>query len=51
VYSQGEVFGIVLLKDKKPGQPEELVTPTAAFLKASASEEKEPDPPEPFEYP
>eukprot|EP01103_Thecamoeba_quadrilineata_P009829 TRINITY_DN1999_c0_g6_i1.p1 TRINITY_DN1999_c0_g6~~TRINITY_DN1999_c0_g6_i1.p1 ORF type:complete len:976 (-),score=173.29 TRINITY_DN1999_c0_g6_i1:35-2962(-) len=47
---QGEVFGIVLLKDTKPGFPEELVTPTTTFSKG-ASEEKEPDPPEPFEYP
>eukprot|EP01117_Protostelium_nocturnum_P011551 TRINITY_DN418_c0_g1_i1.p1 TRINITY_DN418_c0_g1~~TRINITY_DN418_c0_g1_i1.p1 ORF type:complete len:986 (-),score=320.55 TRINITY_DN418_c0_g1_i1:97-3054(-) len=46
--------GITLLKDKKPDQPEELVTPAAASGTSSGApkveEEKEPEPPAPFVY-
>jgi len=40
-----------MLKDTKPHLPEELITPTITATKSAATEEKEPEPPEPFEYP
>ncbi len=45
------VFGIVLLKDKRPDLPENLVKP-AKPATAGAEEEEgdEPAPPEPFEF-
>jgi 26S proteasome regulatory subunit N2 len=43
-----QVFGIVILKDLKSGEPVELIKSETS---ASKSEEKEPEPPEPFEYP
>jgi len=45
---KGENFGIVLLKDQHPDQPEEFVSLTTT---TSTKEEKEPEPPEPFEFP
>jgi len=37
-----------MLKDLHPDQPEELITLQTA---AKTTEEKEPEPPEPFEFP
>ncbi|XP_078488674.1 26S proteasome non-ATPase regulatory subunit 1 [Ciona intestinalis] len=44
--------GIILLKDKKPGEPEQLLEPVAAGgpKKEETDEEDEPSPPEPFEF-
>ena len=41
--------GIVLLKDSQKNDPEDLVQPVAAGG-PKVEEDKEPDPPEPFEY-
>jgi len=46
-----EPFGVVVLKDNKPGEQEEIISgkvPTAPG--AQEDEEEEPEPPEPFEY-
>merc|ERR1711988_637022 len=52
---KGEISGIIMLKDLKPDQPEELIKPQAvASTQAAASapaEEQEPEPPAPFNYP
>jgi len=45
----GEVFGIVMLRDNRPGEPEELVSQTGK-LGISAAEEPEPEPPAPFQW-
>ena len=54
-FVQGEISGIIMLKDLKPDQPEELIKPQAvASTQAAASapaEEQEPEPPAPFNYP
>jgi len=52
---EGEVVGIVMLKDAKPESPEQLVSATAATSSSTtntvkAPEEPEPEPPEPFIY-
>lgn len=39
------IGGIVIVRDTRKSEPEDLVQPVAA-----GEEEKEPDPPEPFEY-
>ena len=41
--------GIIMLKDTKKSEPEELVEPVQAGG-PKVEDEKEPDPPEPFEY-
>lgn len=41
--------GIIMLKDKNQSEPEELVEPVQAGG-PKVEDEKEPDPPEPFEY-
>lgn len=43
------IGGIVLLRDHKTGEKEELVEPVQAGG-PKVEEEKEPEPPEPFEY-
>lgn len=43
------IGGIIILKDNKKQDPEDLVEPVAAGG-PKVQEEKEPDPPEPFEY-
>lgn len=43
------IGGIVIVRDTKKGEPEELVQPVAAGG-PKVDEEKEPEPPEPFEY-
>ena len=43
------IGGIIMLKDNKKQDPEDLVEPVAAGG-PKVQEEKEPDPPEPFEY-
>ncbi|KAG9508808.1 26S proteasome non-ATPase regulatory subunit 1, partial [Fragariocoptes setiger] len=43
------IGGIILMKDTRPDEPEELVEPVIAHG-SKAGEEKEPEPPEPFEY-
>lgn len=49
-----DINGIVMLRDTKPGTPEELVTPAAATGTAGTTgaqdNEPEPEAPEPFEY-
>lgn len=51
---KGRVTGILLLKDTKPGEAEEIIEMSTPEVKAAGSdaagEEKEPSPPEPFEY-
>uniref|UniRef100_H2Y5H4 26S proteasome regulatory subunit RPN2 C-terminal domain-containing protein n=1 Tax=Ciona savignyi TaxID=51511 RepID=H2Y5H4_CIOSA len=44
--------GIILLKDKQAGEPEQLLEPVAAGgpKKEENDEEDEPPPPEPFEF-
>ena len=44
------IGGIILMKDGKSSEPEELVEPVQAGGPKAEEEEKEPDPPEPFEY-
>lgn len=43
------IGGVILLRDTKNTEPEELVEPVQAGG-PKMEEEKEPDPPEPFEY-
>jgi len=43
----GDVFGIILLRDKIPGKEENFISPATT---GSKEEETEPQPPEPFEY-
>ena len=54
IFVEGEVFGIVMLKDMKPEVEEKLVQPSAAAAASSASgakeDEPEPNAPEPFVY-
>jgi 26S proteasome regulatory subunit N2 len=47
-----DVSGIVLLRDTKPGEQEDLINDsvTASTTTAAAAEENEPNPPEPFEF-
>ena len=45
----GDVFGIVMLKDKTPGVEEQLVS-QAALGSAKGDEENEPQPPEAFVF-
>jgi len=51
---QHDVFGIVVLRDLKPGEPEDLVTPTGHFATTTAAgpaqDEPEPEPPAPFQW-
>eukprot|EP01113_Clastostelium_recurvatum_P036086 TRINITY_DN509_c0_g1_i1.p1 TRINITY_DN509_c0_g1~~TRINITY_DN509_c0_g1_i1.p1 ORF type:complete len:961 (+),score=274.09 TRINITY_DN509_c0_g1_i1:139-3021(+) len=50
---QRDVYGIVLLKNQRPDEPEELVTPSGRFTAASATptpDEQEPEPPAPFQW-
>eukprot|EP00795_Rhopilema_esculentum_P016346 gene16346-7738_t len=44
------VGGIVLLKDSKSEEPENLIEPLPASMTTDSEDEKEPDPPEPFTY-
>ena len=44
-----QIGGIVLLKDTQPNEPEDLIEPVIAHF-SRTEEEKEPEPPEPFEY-
>jgi len=45
----GEVFGIVMLHDNRPGEAEQLVSQTGK-LGISTTEEPEPEPPAPFQW-
>jgi 26S proteasome regulatory subunit N2 len=45
---QGDLLGIVMLKDKKPEEKEELIT--EAVTTTTVEVEAEAPPPEPFEY-
>jgi len=45
----GEVFGIVMLRDNNPNEPEELVSQTGK-LGITTTEEPEPEPPAPFQW-
>jgi len=45
----GDAFGIIMLKDKTPDAEETFVSPATSGT-GSKDEEKEPDPPESFEY-
>jgi 26S proteasome regulatory subunit N2 len=48
---KGDVFGIVVLKDNTPGEPENLITLATASTSTPIVDEKEPEPPKPFLYP
>jgi len=43
------IGGIILMDDRKPDEPEDLIEPVTAHC-SKVEEEKEPEPPEPFEY-
>ena len=43
------IGGIVMLRHTKPGEDEDLVEPVAAFG-PKPEEDREPEPPQPFEY-
>lgn len=49
---KGEVGGILLMADKQPGEPEELINPSAPTAEGSGSSgaQDEAAPFEPFEY-
>jgi hypothetical protein len=46
------VFGIVILHDNKPGEPEEFVAPgkLASGSSTAQDDEPEPEPPAPFQW-
>lgn len=44
-----QIGGIILMNDTKPDEPEDLIEPVTAHC-SKVEEEKEPEPPEPFEY-
>lgn len=44
-----QIGGIILMDDLKPDEPEDLIEPVTAHC-SKVEEEKEPEPPEPFEY-
>lgn len=44
-----QIGGIILMNDTKPDEPEDLIEPITAHC-SQVKEEKEPEPPEPFEY-
>lgn len=44
-----QIGGIILMKDTRPSEPEDLIEPVSAHC-SKVEEEKEPEPPEPFEY-
>ena len=44
-----QIGGIIMMNDTKPSEPEDLIEPVKTHC-SKVEEEKEPDPPEPFEY-
>lgn len=44
-----QIGGIIMMNDMKPSEPEDLIEPVTAHC-SIVEEEKEPEPPEPFEY-
>jgi 26S proteasome regulatory subunit N2 len=46
------VMGIILLKDNKPGEPEDIITGSVPSVGGGAADDSEPEPspPEPFQY-
>lgn len=44
-----QIGGIIMMNDTKPNEPEDLIEPVTANC-SKVEEEKEPEPPEPFEY-
>jgi len=44
-----QIGGIILMKDTRPNEQEDLIEPVTAHC-SKVEEEKEPEPPEPFEY-
>lgn len=44
-----QIGGIIMMNDTKPSEPEDLIEPVTAHC-SKVEEEKEPEPPEPFEY-
>ncbi|RIB20457.1 armadillo-type protein [Gigaspora rosea] len=48
---KGTVGGILMVIDRRPGEPEELILPSTPVATTEATEEEEAPPPEPFEYP
>lgn len=44
-----QIGGIILMNDTRPNEPEDLIEPVTAHC-SKVEEEKEPEPPEPFEY-
>lgn len=44
-----QIGGIIMMNDRKPSEPQDLIEPVTAHC-SKVEEEKEPDPPEPFDY-
>ncbi len=44
------IGGIIMLKNTKPGEEEEIIEPVVAGGPKREEDEEEPEPPEPFEY-
>lgn len=44
-----QIGGIIMMNDTRPNEPEDLIEPVTAHC-SKVEEEKEPEPPEPFEY-
>lgn len=44
-----QIGGIIMMSDSRPSEPEDLIEPVTAYC-SKVEEEKELDPPEPFEY-
>lgn len=44
-----QIGGIIMMLDTKPSEPEDLIEPVTAHC-SKVEDEKEPEPPEPFEY-
>jgi len=45
-----KLFGIVMLKDGRPNEPQQFVVPTAPKIGIPGISDDEPEPPEPFQF-
>jgi len=48
---KGRVSGIIMISDSKPGEAEEIIPFSTPSAPSTSTQEAEPSPPEPFEYP